>query len=82
VVATKEMTKQKTADAAAGADTPGEPVTTVKCFERVKRKVNQIGALLNLSQPEVFALYEPMMDETLLRELAKRQQELRQSKRG
>jgi hypothetical protein len=85
VVAAKEMAKQKATDPA-GADTEsggdeGNPVTTVKCYERIKTKVNQLCSLLNLKQPDVFALYERHMDEDLLRELARRQQELRKSRK-
>ncbi len=80
MVATRPMAKQTKAT---GAETPvGDTVTTIKCFERIKKKINQLGSLLDLSQHEVIERYERYMDEELLRELAKRQSELRQGRVG
>lgn len=58
-----------------GAD--GGEITTCKIFKRMAKKLNQVGALLDLSQPETLARYERFIDEDLMRELTRRQEELR-----
>lgn len=78
---TAEMAKQKK-DAGPKAETPGDALTSVKCYERMRKKIAQLGSLLDANQQDVLARYERHLDEDLLRELAKRQSELRQSRPG
>src|SRR5688572_20182558 len=57
-------------------------VTTVKCFKRWRRAVAQLGSLLELNQQEVVDRYQRFLEDDLLREIAKRQAELRKQRPG
>lgn len=60
----------------------GDKLTSVKCYDRIRRKIAQLCSLLELNQQDVIARYEKFMDEDLLHELAKRQAELRRGRPG
>lgn len=64
------------------ADPPSDDgeITTLKTYKRIAKKLSQVGALLNLSHPDVLARYEDAIDEDLMELLAKRQAELAKKK--
>ncbi len=55
-------------------------ITTLKAYKRLTKKLAQVGALLNMSQPDVLARYEDAIDEDLMELLTKRQAELAKKK--
>lgn len=63
-----------------GAD--DQTITTLKSYKRITKKLAQVGALLNISQPEALARYESFIDDDLMDLLAKRQAELGKKKPG
>lgn len=75
------MARPAKSDEAPAAET-GEEVTSVKCFNKFRRAVAQLGSLLDLNQQEVVDRYQKQIEEDLLREIAKRQAELRKQRPG
>lgn len=59
-----------------------DEVTSVKCFVRFRRAVAQLGSLLDLNQQEVVDRYQEQIEQDLLKEIAKRQAELRRQRPG
>lgn len=56
-------------------------ITSVKCFKRLARMITQLGHLRDKTQQEVMETYASRIEEDLLRELARRQTEIRSSRR-
>lgn len=56
-------------------------VTTVKVYRRFARMVSQLGSLLDIPQQDVLDRYAQKIEEDLLTELARRQAEIRGSRK-
>lgn len=52
---------------------PGQAdeITTIKCYKQLAKTLNKLGALLDLSQPEVLLLFRREFENRLLTETEK-----------